>query len=72
MALPSMREPFDIPANAPLHCACSTDFTVEHMLPCPKGGHNEIRDLTATLLSEVWHDVSTEPHLQSLTDEIMR
>ena len=33
--------------------------------------HNEIRDLTAALMSEVCHNVSTEPHLQPMTGEIM-
>ena len=46
------------------------------MLSCPKGGypsvrHNEIRGLTASLLSEVCHNVSTEPHLQPMTGEVM-
>ena len=31
--------------------------------------HNEIRDLTATLLTEVCNDVCTEPELQPVTDE---
>ena len=44
---------------------------VEHALSCPKSGfpsirHNEVRDLTATLLSEVCHNVSFEPGLQPL------
>ena len=30
---------------------------------------NEIRDLTATLLTEVCNDVCTEPELQPVTDE---
>ena len=64
------------PANAPLNCACGTHFSVEHVLSCPKGGypsirHNEIRDLTAALLLEVCHNVSTEPHLQPMTGEVM-
>ena len=64
------------PVNAPLNCACGTHFSVEHVLSCPKGGypsirHNEIRDLTAALLSEVCHNVSTEPHLQPITGEVM-
>ena len=40
----------------------------------PKGGypaiiHNEIRDFTAYLLSEVCHNVAIEPHLQPLQGE---
>ena len=31
--------------------------------------HNEIRDLTANLMSEVCHDVCVEPHLQPITGE---
>ena len=41
----------------------------EHALSCPKGGfpsirHNEIRDLTANLLTEICNDVRVEPDLQ--------
>ena len=44
------------------------------LLSCAKGGfpsirHNEIRDLTATLLTEVCNDVCIEPELQPATDE---
>ena len=58
----------------PTTCACGTKFTVDHALSCAKGGftsvrHNEIRDLTATLLTEVAHDVRTEPDLQPITSE---
>ena len=43
-------------------------------MSCAKGGfpsirHNEIRDLTATLLTEVCKDVSIESELQPLTNE---
>eukprot|EP00731_Ephydatia_muelleri_P017662 Em0010g760a len=58
-----------LPANAPTSCACGAAFSAEHALSCPKGGfpsirHNEIRDYTAYLLSEICHNASTEPHLQ--------
>ena len=33
--------------------------------------HNELRDLTASLLSEVCHDVGVEPLLQPLSGEIL-
>ena len=33
--------------------------------------HNEVRNVTASLLTEVCHGVSTEPHLQSLSGESM-
>ena len=59
-----------------LHCACGASFSVEHELSCPKGGftilrHNEIRDLTANVLSEVCHNVNVEPALQPLTGEVL-
>ena len=43
-------------------CACGSNFSVDHAMSCAKGGfpsirHNEICDLTATLLTEVCHDM---------------
>ena len=31
--------------------------------------HNELRDITAELMSKIYHNVSTEPPLQPITDE---
>ena len=50
------------PARLPQHCSCGAQFYIEHSFSCPKGGfptirHNEIRDLTANLLTEVCHEV---------------
>ena len=58
-------------------CQCGKPFSVDHALNCMKGAfptirHNEIRDITATLLTEVCHDVCVEPHLQPLTGETQR
>ena len=63
-----------LPNNLPSHCACGTAFSVAHSLSCLKGGfpairHNEIRDVTASLLTEVCHDITVEPHLQPLSGE---
>ena len=63
-----------IPSNTPTSCVCGANFTVEHMLSCPRGGfptirHNEIRDITANLLSEVCRNVRVEPELQEVTTE---
>ena len=57
-------------------CKCGTQFTVDHAMTCHLGGfptiqHNEIRDITATLLTEVCHNVATEPPLQPLTGETL-
>ena len=50
--------------------------SVVHALNCPHSGfpsirHNELPDITAELLSEVCHNVGTEPPLQPITDEYM-
>ena len=65
-----------IPDRLPAKCACGSTFSVEHALSCAKGGfpsirHNEIRDLTATLLTEVCHDMCIEPELQPVTNEVL-
>ena len=62
------------PLHLPSHCVCGSQFHVEHALSCPRGGfpsirHNEIRDITASLMSEVCHAVGTEPCLQPVTEE---
>ena len=59
------------PSNLPSY---SNHFTVEHALSCAKGGfpsirHNEIRDLTANLLTEVCSEVCIEPNLQPTTSD---
>ena len=61
----------------PVKCPCGAVFSVQHAMSCKKGGfvharHNEVRDLTASLLKEVCHDVAVEPLLQPLTGEQFR
>ena len=63
--------------NVPITCSCGKNFTVEHALSCAKGGytsirHNEVRDLTALLMTEVCHNVAVEPHLQPLNGEALQ
>ena len=63
-----------IPSELPSKCDCGNSFSVEHALSCARGGfptirHNEIRDLTANLLTEVCNDVCIEPGLQAVTTE---
>ena len=58
-------------------CVCGHNFTVEHAMSCPTGRfpsirHNEIRDLTAKVLTETCHNVGIEPPLQSINDEHFR
>ena len=62
--------------NQPSACSCGHAFSIDHALSCPTGGypsirHNEVRDITASLMSEVCHSVCTEPHLQPLSGEVM-
>ena len=65
-----------LPQHTPTTCTCGTNFSVEHVISCPKGGfptirHNEVRDLTANLISEVCNNVSIEPMLQPITGEAL-
>ena len=65
-----------VPSRTPSSCECGASFTVEHVLSCPRGGfpsirHNEIRDITANLLTEVCHDVQVEPDLQEVSNEVL-
>ncbi len=62
--------------NTATNCVCGANFTIDHALSCPRGGflsirHNEIRDLTATLMIEVCKDVCVEPDIQALSSETM-
>ena len=62
------------PLHIPSHCVCGCPFSVHHALSCPRGGfpairHNELRDLTASLLKETCHGVATEPSLQPISSE---
>ena len=59
----------------PQSCAFGAKFSIEHSFSHPKSGfpsicHNEIRDLTASLSTEVCHKVEIEPTaLQPVTGE---
>ena len=53
-------------------CACGKTNGVEHCLSCWKGGdvmrqHDDMRDVTASLLKEVSHNVETELSLEPST-----
>ena len=79
LCIPLVYSGFQLRSNIPwkrMVCACGSSFTVEHVLSCPRGGfpiirHNEIRDVTATMLTEVCHDVLVEPDLQPLSGEVL-
>ena len=66
-----------LPSGLPAKCVCGHGFTVDHAMNCSSGGfptlcHNELRDFTAAVLSEVCHDVAVEPVLQPLSGESLR
>ena len=65
-------------ANLPTTCTSTfttiSTFTIQHSMSCKKGGfinirRNNVRDLTAKLLSGVCHDVQIELTLLLLTGE---
>ena len=60
----------------PLLIVCGASLTVKHIFSClsqgyPSINHNEIRDLTATLLTKVRNDVHIEPNQEKITEEVM-
>ena len=64
------------PKNLPSTCPCGKRFDVDHAMSCMKGWfvhrrHDDVRDLFASLLKDVCHDVEVEPHLQPLTGEVL-
>ncbi len=44
--------------------------SLSHMGGFPTLRYNELRDMTASLLTEVCSNVATEPHLQPLSGEV--
>ena len=71
-----LRYNWNIP-RLPATCACNLKFSVDHALSCKKGGfitlrHNEIRDITASVLNEVCKDVELEPLLIPLNGETFK
>ena len=64
------------PPQLPQKCVCGHSFSVDHAFNCSTGGlptarHNELRDFTAKVMTEVCHDVCIEPPLQPLTGEAL-
>ena len=64
------------PPHLPDTCVCGLPFSVDHAFNCPRGGfpsisHNELRDITASLMKEVCHNVTIEPILQPLAGETL-
>ena len=58
-------------------CSCGKANSVQHALSCTTGGlpihrHDDIWDLTATLMEEVSSLTEIEPHLQPLAGEVLQ
>jgi len=52
--------------------AVSEEVVRLRFMQCGRSFWNNVRDLTASLLSEVCHNVKVEPNLQPLTGEELR
>lgn len=64
------------PKYLPSMCPCGRRFDIDHAMSCMKGGfihrrHDDVRDLFATLLKDVCYDIEVEPHLETLTGEVL-
>ena len=54
--------------NTPTKCKCGSVFSTDRAMGgFPTIRHNELRDITASLLSDMCHNVATEPRLQPLS-----
>ena len=72
---PSLRYHWT-PKYLPSTCPCGKRFDVDHAMSCMKFGFvhrrkDDVRDLFASLLKDVCHDVEVELHLQPLTGEVL-
>ena len=62
--------------NLPASCPYGSKFDIQHSMSCKKGGfiyilirHNDLRDLTANMMSEVCKDTEVEPKLSQFSEE---
>ena len=70
----SIRLPYGWPTlGLPVSCSCGEGINVQYVMSCKRGGrefitlrHNEVRDITAALLSDVCKDVKLEPSFLAL------
>ena len=63
----SLRYGWEI-TNLPTFCPCGSKFDIQHSMSCKEGGfvsirHNDLRDLTAKIVSERCKDIKIEPKL---------
>ena len=65
------------PPTLPSSCICGSPLTIDHAFNCHCGGfpslrHNEIRDITASLMKEVCPQVCVEPTLLPFSGEMLQ
>ena len=73
----SIRLPYGWPTlGLPVSCSCGEGINVQHAMSCKRGGrefialrHNEVREITAALLSDVCKDVELEPSFLALNGD---
>ena len=62
--------------NLPTSCPCGSKFDIQHSLSCKKGliytWHNNLRDLTASMMSEVRKDTEIQLKLTPLSGEKLK
>ena len=63
--------------NLPTSCPCGSKFDIQHSMKYRKDGflyirHNDLRDLTANMMSEVCEDTKTKSRLTPLSGEELR
>ena len=61
-------------SNLPTSCSYVSKFDIQYSISCKKGGfiytsHDDLRELTANIMSRVCKDTETEPKLTSLSGE---
>ena len=61
-------------ANLPIFCKSWSKFDIQHSMSCKKGGfvsirYNDLRDLTARIVSEICKDTEIAPKLLPLSGE---
>ena len=61
-------------SKSPTTCPCGSKFDIQHSMSCKKGGfvtirHNDLRHLTAKILSEVCYDTEIERTVVPLSGE---
>ena len=68
---------YDLPLlDVATACVCGSAMSVHHAMTCPCGGystarHNEVRDLLAAVVGEVFPNVEVEPQLLPLEGECL-